>query len=122
MCNLIDGKDNLIDGSITTVTFCQIKLTPISQKKKLIFLIFSMLNFLSGFSQSFTISGYVIDKETGEKLIAASVFDKNSMQGTTTNNYGFFSLTLPTDSIDFFVSYVGYQTFEKIFFSQKVFL
>jgi len=113
MDNLIFGIDNLIDGSITTVTFCKEYFKFFLSKKTIMVLLFSLLSPFYGWTQPFTISGYVTDKETGEKLIAASVFDKQSMQGTTTNNYGFFSLTLSNDSIDFFVSYVGYQTFEK---------
>ncbi len=96
MCNLIDGKDNLIDGkdnlingSIITVNFCSLKLTPIIPIERSILLILSMLIFSSGFSQLFTISDYITDKETNERLIVASVFNKNSMQETTTNNYGF---------------------------------
>ncbi|GIV31105.1 MAG: TonB-dependent receptor [Saprospiraceae bacterium] len=56
-----------------------------------------------------TISGYVEDAQSGEKLIAANVFDERSLQGTVTNTYGFFSLTLPVDSVRLVVSYVGYQ-------------
>jgi TonB-dependent Receptor Plug Domain/CarboxypepD_reg-like domain len=60
--------------------------------------------------QKYTISGYVSDSESGEKLIAATVFDKKSGAGTVTNTYGFFSLTLPTkDSIYLTVTYLGFQ-------------
>ncbi len=59
--------------------------------------------------QKFTISGYVQDADSGEKLIAATVFDLRSKQGTVTNTYGFFSLTLPADSVDLLFSYVGYE-------------
>ncbi len=59
--------------------------------------------------QKFTISGYVEDAESGEKLISATVFDLRSKQGTVTNTYGFFSLTLPADSVELLFSYVGYE-------------
>lgn len=62
---------------------------------------------------SYTISGYVFDKESGEILIGANVYDKNSLSGTSTNKYGFYSLTLPSDSILFVYNYVGYIPFEK---------
>ncbi len=75
-----------------------------------IILIFSCL---SVFSQKYTISGYVEDFETGEKLISAGVFDANTLKGTITNNYGFFSITLPKGEIKFTVSYVGYSSFSK---------
>jgi hypothetical protein len=63
-------------------------------------------------AQNVTISGYVEDSETGEKLIGASIYDTKTMKGTTTNVYGFYSITLPTDSIHLRVSFVGFQTME----------
>lgn len=64
----------------------------------------------SGFSQKITINGYVTDKATGERLIGASILVPNTSDGTTSNNYGFYSLTIPSrnDSVDIVVSYVGY--------------
>lgn len=59
---------------------------------------------------TFTIYGYVQDNQSHEKLINASIFDKITQKGTITNNYGFFSLTLPSDSVKLMVSYIGYQT------------
>ena len=43
----------------------------------------------------YTISGYLKDKESGEVLIGAHVYEKESYEGTATNAYGFYSLTLP---------------------------
>lgn len=57
----------------------------------------------------FTISGYIEDAETGERLKGASVLDVRSGAGITTNDYGFYSLTLPQDSLIIAVSYVGLQ-------------
>jgi len=59
--------------------------------------------------QKFTISGYIEDAASGEKLIAANVFDEKSAQGAVSNTYGFFSLTLPKDSVELTVSYIGYE-------------
>ncbi len=70
---------------------------------------------LSVFSQQYTISGYVEDAATGEKLIAANVYDSKTLKGTVTNNYGFFSLTLPKGEIELIGSYVGYKD-EKLDF------
>jgi hypothetical protein len=67
-------------------------------------------------AQSYTISGYVSDRETDEKLIGAAVFDARSLNGTATNEYGFYSLTLSADSIAFSVSYVGYTSQKQTFF------
>ncbi len=64
------------------------------------------------YAQKFTISGYIKDKNTGEVLIGANIYNKENYQGTTSNNYGFYSLTLPADSMKLVFSYVGYQSME----------
>jgi len=60
-------------------------------------------------AQKYTISGYISDQETGEQLIAANVLEQKSAAGAITNTYGFFSLTLPTDSVILSFSYIGYE-------------
>ena len=60
--------------------------------------------------EKITISGYINEAESGENLIGSTVYDLKSGKGTVTNDYGFFSLTLPKDSIQLRVSFVGYQT------------
>lgn len=54
-----------------------------------------------------TLSGYVRD-ESGESLINATIYDLTDGIGTTTNEYGFFSLTLPEGEHQLRFSYVGY--------------
>ncbi len=54
-----------------------------------------------------TLSGYVRD-ESGESLINATVYDLTYGVGTTTNEYGFYSLTLPEGEHQLRFSYVGY--------------
>jgi outer membrane receptor for ferrienterochelin and colicin len=71
---------------------------------------------LTAVCQKHSISGYISDKKTGEKLRNASIFITNKNAGTTSNNYGFYSITLPSDSLSLIVSYAGYATFEKIVF------
>ena len=58
----------------------------------------------------FTVSGYVSDASSGERLIGATVADRRSGQGTVTNTYGFFSLTLPSDSVLLYFAYIGYES------------
>lgn len=55
------------------------------------------------------LSGYVEDIQSGERLIAASIFHIESSTGTTSNSYGFFSLALPYGKSQISVSYIGYQ-------------
>jgi len=59
-------------------------------------------------AQKFTISGYVKDSESGESLIGAAVFNKKTLQGTSANIHGFYSITLQGDSVELVCSYVGY--------------
>lgn len=59
-------------------------------------------------AQNYTISGYITDSASGETLISASVFESNSAKGMVSNNYGFYSLTIPSGNIRLNYSYVGY--------------
>jgi len=77
---------------------------------KILFTLFLVFTTLISFAQKHTISGYIEDNETGEKLIGASVYDTKTMLGTTTNNYGFYSLTLPEGNVELTFSYIGYET------------
>ena len=57
-----------------------------------------------------TLSGYIKDATSQEALIGATIFQTNSQLGTTTNEYGFYTLTLPAaDTFGLVISYVGYQ-------------
>lgn len=63
------------------------------------------------FSQSkHTISGYVTEKGSKENLPGVNIYYPKLKQGTTTNNYGFYSITLPSDSVELFFSYVGFKS------------
>lgn len=75
--------------------------------------LFSLLLAFALQAQKYTISGYVSDKRTQEKLIGALVMDTKSKLGTTTNAYGFYSLTLPADSVYLVFSYVGFGPVKK---------
>lgn len=67
-------------------------------------------------AQNVTISGYVRDAATKESLIGANIFSPDARKGTSTNEYGFYSLTLPKkDTIDFSISYIGYISQTKKF-------
>ncbi len=74
---------------------------------------FILLLFISqiGLSQDkFTLSGNIKDVLTGEDLIGATIFvlGHNNL-GASTNNYGFYSITLPQGKYSFVFQYVGYQ-------------
>ena len=62
------------------------------------------------FSQKkFTVSGYAKDARNGETLIGATISVKGQTKGVSTNQFGFFSLTLTEGSYVLICSYAGYQ-------------
>ena len=78
-------------------------------------LLFSFAFLAVAAAQQYTLSGYVQDQASGEKLIGATVYDYKSGQGTSANEYGFFSLTLPAGELHLQVSYVGYPAYTDTF-------
>jgi len=58
--------------------------------------------------EKMTLSGYIKDANTGENLIAAVIRVKDQNLNTYSNNYGFYSFSLPTGSYELEISYVGY--------------
>jgi hypothetical protein len=72
-------------------------------------------------AQKFTISGYITDKKSGERLKGASIISLNGNAGTTSNSFGFYSITLAKDSVQLSFSYSGYSTtFQNIFLYKDV--
>lgn len=57
-----------------------------------------------------TISGYMTDASSGESLISAALLEQLSGQGTVTNNYGYYTLTLSAGEVALEFSYIGYET------------
>ena len=66
------------------------------------------------FSQeNYTISGYVQDESSGENLIGVSIYEKETYKGTASNQYGFYSLTLPKGEYTIIYSFIGYKSISK---------
>ncbi|WP_367390787.1 TonB-dependent receptor [Lewinella sp. LCG006] len=63
--------------------------------------------------EKFSLSGYISDGETGETLIGATVYVPALQQGVTSNEYGFYSLTLPAATYEVEYSYVGFETIKE---------
>lgn len=56
-----------------------------------------------------TLSGFVEDHLSKERLVGVNIFDTKSKIGTTSNSFGFYSLSLPkNDTIQVVFSYIGY--------------
>ena len=70
---------------------------------------------VAAFAQKVTVSGYISDAKSGEILIGAGVIYNNPVQGAplvgaVSNNYGFYTLSLPAGSRTLEWSYLGYAT------------
>lgn len=77
-------------------------------KCKLIILALALLSALKMEAQT-TISGFITDAENGEALIGAHIYDRNSLSGTLSNEYGYYSLSIQGgDSISLLYSFTGY--------------
>ena len=59
--------------------------------------------------ESYTISGYIQDADSGEKLLSANVYNSITYDGTVTNTFGFYSITLPPGDHELNISYIGYE-------------
>jgi hypothetical protein len=60
-------------------------------------------------AQNHTISGYVEDASSGERMVGVNVVAKELSLGTTTNTFGFYSITLPESNFNFEMSFIGYK-------------
>lgn len=56
-----------------------------------------------------TVSGFITDKSSQETLIGATVLDLKSSRGGITNEYGYYSITLPDGPVEIRTGYVGYK-------------
>ncbi|HAN76510.1 MAG TPA: hypothetical protein DCQ31_01425, partial [Bacteroidales bacterium] len=65
-------------------------------------------------AQKITISGFIRDMATGEELVGASVYILETRVGTSTNNFGFYSLSIPKGNATVVVSYLGYNEFKSV--------
>ncbi|WP_296635499.1 TonB-dependent receptor [Polaribacter sp.] len=80
-------------------------------KKLLIFFIFFSTGLYS--QEKITISGTVYENTSNETLIGVSVYIPELNAGTSTNEYGFYSLTLPKGKYTVQISYLGFITIKE---------
>ncbi|MDN3666819.1 carboxypeptidase-like regulatory domain-containing protein [Algibacter miyuki] len=58
----------------------------------------------------FTVSGTISEESSNETLIGVNIIFPDIQSGTTTNEYGFYSITLPEGTYKMVVSYLGFNT------------
>lgn len=77
-------------------------------KHHLLLFFFALASFAASAQTKFTLSGHVKDVANGEELIGATIYIEDLKTGTTTNVYGFYSLTLPAGKYVVAFQYIGY--------------
>lgn len=80
---------------------------------KLFLLTVFFIPILLSAQQKNTISGYVSDGGNGEKLLGANIYIVETQEGTVTNEYGYYSLSLPEGSYTLQFSYLGFNTIQR---------
>ena len=81
--------------------------------KKFISLIF-FLNLFAIYSQEdYTINGYVLDSNSNELIIGASIIIEELQVGTVTNSYGFYSITLKQGEYKLRSQSLGYKDYSE---------
>src|SRR5687768_5990462 len=68
------------------------------------------ISYTASAQEKFTISGYIRDSATGETIIGATVQVTDKAETVTSNQYGYYSLTLNKGEHALTVSHVSYQT------------
>ncbi|OAB27317.1 Outer membrane receptor proteins, mostly Fe transport [Flavobacterium fryxellicola] len=83
--------------------------------QKIITFLVVLFSISSTFAQEkFTLSGTIIDANSNETLIGVNVVLPELKTGVTTNEYGFYSITVPKGIYTVQISYLGYQTVEEL--------
>lgn len=67
------------------------------------------ISFVFAQNTKYTISGYVNEKGSKENIPGATVYIPKLKVGTASNTYGFYSITLPADTLEVIISFVGYK-------------
>jgi hypothetical protein len=91
------------------MNFARLKFT----MKFTLFLTSLITSFAVLSQQKSTLSGYITDSKTGEAIIGAKVSVPSLRQGTVTNTYGFYSITLENGTYTFEFSAIGQKTESK---------
>ncbi len=63
--------------------------------------------------QRVTLSGYTLEEGSQEYLSNVSIYIKEQSIGAVSNDYGFYSLSIPEGTHEVFISFVGYKTITK---------
>lgn len=84
-------------------------------RKLLSILTFCISICLMSAQENYTISGYITDAESGETLIGATALVKEIGNGAVSNEYGFYSISVPKGKYTLEFSYIGFGNVIKPF-------
>ncbi len=85
---------------------------------KHLFFFILIVSFVASHAQEkYTLSGYVSEKTTGEKLLGVNI--TVGTKGAITNEYGYYSITLPKGAQTILISYIGFQNISREIDLQK---
>lgn len=59
--------------------------------------------------QNTNLAGYIRDAKNGEPLIGALIYVENPRIGVSTDQFGYYSLTIPSGKHELILKYIGYQ-------------
>ncbi len=90
----------------------------ISKKINLLFFLLLCCFSLTA-QEKFTLSGTISDSNSNETLIGVNLFIPELKTGITTNEYGFYSITIPKGSYTIRISYMGYNSLEEKILLEK---
>lgn len=111
----ISVQDKTIENFLSEIFADQ----PVNFRIKKAHIILTQKAEISKQSRRYTISGYITDAISGETLIGANIFDRISGEGTSTNEYGFYSLSIPGGDVDLRFTYIGCNNHEKTILLQQ---
>ena len=78
-------------------------------------LIFCIFTYTFVFAQQkYTISGVVKDKNSLETVIGVNIYIPEISKGASTNEYGYYSLTIPEGTYNLTISFLGFKRISKI--------
>ncbi|HNK89441.1 MAG TPA: carboxypeptidase-like regulatory domain-containing protein, partial [Chitinophagales bacterium] len=87
--------------------------TTLMKANNLLFFFFLIISFSSFAQENYTLSGFVKDAKNGEVIIGANIYlSSDASEGTVSNIYGFYSISVPAGQQKIVVSYIGYQSQE----------
>jgi predicted CDP-diglyceride synthetase/phosphatidate cytidylyltransferase len=77
-------------------------------KRYLVLFVLLSISIMSFAQNKFTISGTITEQNKGEALIGVKVRVKDQSYLVATNEYGFYSITIPEGKYILVVTYIGY--------------